>query len=41
MVAPSLTGLLWNLGLEAKPLVGVQGQSSWQIGFSHIKEQNF
>ena len=25
MVAPSLTGLSWSLGLEAKPLAGVQG----------------
>ena len=43
MVAPSLIGLSWSLGLEAKPLAGFQGAEflAAPIGLSHIKEQNF
>ena len=40
-VAPSLTGLSWSLGLEAKPVTGSRGQSSRKLlGLIHIKEQN-
>ena len=39
-VAPSLRGLSQSLGLEEKPLTGVQGQCPRKLpGFSHIKDQ--
>ena len=40
-MAPSWSGLSWSLGLEAKPLAGIQGQNSRKLlGLNHIKEQN-
>ena len=40
-VAPSLSGLSPSLGLETKPLAGVQGAEPWKLlGFRHVKDQN-